>query len=44
MGRYADARKVIRQGLATGESMSAFQRLKVINDSVEAASRPRSGK
>jgi hypothetical protein len=44
MGRYADARKVIRQGLATGESMSAFQRLKVINDSVEAAARPRSGK
>jgi protein O-mannosyl-transferase len=43
-GRYADARKTIRQGLATGESMSAFQRLLVINDSVEASVRPRSGK
>jgi hypothetical protein len=44
MGLYADARRKIRQGLATGESMSAFQRLKVINDSVEASVRPRSGK
>lgn len=44
MGHYADARKTIRQGLATGESMSAFQRLLVINDSVEASVRPRSGK
>lgn len=35
MGRYADARKTIRQGLATGESRRAFQRLMVINDSVE---------
>ena len=37
MGQYAKARKVIRDGLATGESMSAFQRLRVVNDSVEAA-------
>jgi protein O-mannosyl-transferase len=38
MGRYGDARKRIRQGLAMGESMRAFQRLLVINDSTEAAS------
>ena len=44
MGRYADARKTIRQGLATGESLSAFQRLMVINDSVEASVRLRAGK
>jgi hypothetical protein len=41
MGRYAEARKTIRQGLATGESMSAFQRLAVINDSVETSHRNR---
>jgi hypothetical protein len=40
MGRYADARKAIREGLATGESMRAFQRLLVINDSTEASARP----
>jgi hypothetical protein len=44
MGRFGDARKTIRQGLATGESMGAFQRLLVINDSVEASVRPSSGK
>jgi hypothetical protein len=44
MGRYADARKSIHQGLATGESMGAFHRLMFVNDSVEAATRPRTGK
>jgi hypothetical protein len=44
MGRYADARKSIHQGLATGESMGAFHRLMVINDSVEVSTRPHSGK
>ncbi|MDQ6770662.1 MAG: tetratricopeptide repeat protein [Gemmatimonadota bacterium] len=44
MGRYADARKTIHQGLATGESMGAFHRLMVINDSVEVSTRPHSGK
>jgi len=44
MGRFADARKTIREGLATGESLSAFERLMVINDSVEASVRPRTGK
>jgi hypothetical protein len=39
MGRYADARKTIRQGLALGESMRAFQRLLVVNDSVETSHR-----
>jgi thioredoxin-like negative regulator of GroEL len=43
MGRYAEARKIIRQGLATGESLSAYQRLMVVNDSVETASRSRAG-
>jgi Tfp pilus assembly protein PilF len=37
MGRYADARRTIRQGLATGESMRAFRRLSVVNDSVETS-------
>ncbi|MFL5469076.1 MAG: tetratricopeptide repeat protein [Gemmatimonadaceae bacterium] len=37
MGRYADARKSIRAGLATGESMGAFQRLLFVNDSIEAS-------
>jgi hypothetical protein len=44
MGRYGDARRTIREGLATGESLSAFQRLLVINDSVEASVRPRTGR
>jgi tetratricopeptide (TPR) repeat protein len=44
MGRHDVARKVIREGLATGESLSAFQRLTVINDSVETVSRSRGGK
>lgn len=44
MGRFDDARKVIREGLATGESLSAFERLRVVNDSVEAVVRARAGK
>ncbi|MDQ6689789.1 MAG: tetratricopeptide repeat protein [Gemmatimonadota bacterium] len=44
MGRYADARKSLHQGLATGESMGAYHRLMVINDSVEVSTRPHSGK
>ena len=44
MGRYADARKALHQGLATGESMGAFHRLMFVNDSVDAATRPHSGK
>jgi hypothetical protein len=44
MGRYADSRESIHQGLATGESMGAFHRLMFVNDSVEAATRPHSGK
>jgi hypothetical protein len=39
MGRYSDARKTIREGLATGMSLHAFQRLLAINDSVEASHR-----
>ncbi|MFL5467674.1 MAG: tetratricopeptide repeat protein [Gemmatimonadaceae bacterium] len=39
MGRYSEARKAIRAGLATGESMGAFQRLLFVNDSVEASAR-----
>jgi Tfp pilus assembly protein PilF len=42
MGRYAEARRAIRQGLATGESMRAFQRLSFVNDSVETSGRSRS--
>jgi hypothetical protein len=41
MGRYSDARKSIKAGLATGESLSAFQRLAFINDSTEAVTQPR---
>jgi tetratricopeptide (TPR) repeat protein len=44
LGKHADARKTIRQGLATGESLSAFRRLMVVNDSVEASVRFRAGK
>jgi tetratricopeptide (TPR) repeat protein len=44
LGKHADARKTIRQGLATGESLSAFRRLMVVNDSVEASARLRAGK
>ena len=44
MGRYAEARTALHQGLATGESMGAFHRLMFVNDSVEASARPRSGK
>ena len=44
MRKHSDARKSIRQGLATGESMGAFWRLQVVNDSVEASVQPRAGK
>jgi thioredoxin-like negative regulator of GroEL len=44
MGKHSDARKTIRQGLATGESMGAFWRLLVVNDSVDASVQPRAGK
>jgi thioredoxin-like negative regulator of GroEL len=44
MGRYADSRKSLHQGLATGESMGAWHRLMVVNDSVEVSTRSHSGK
>jgi tetratricopeptide (TPR) repeat protein len=44
MGRYADSRKSLHEGLATGESMGAFHRLMFVNDSVEAATRSHAGK